>query len=84
MKAIGVCNEQIAGVTWFPCEKCDTRFPSLRPHLSILPENMNMLELVFPFFGRFWLFWAVFSPQDLTHRPPDPFDHRFGPIFIQI
>ena len=39
-------------------------------------------------FGRrffdLWPFWAVFSPRDLKHRPPDTFFHRFGPIFIQI
>ena len=38
----------------------------------------------FWFFCGFWPFLAVFSPQDLKNRPPDPFVHRSGPIFIQI
>ena len=46
-----------------------------------LLDNSSICFLVF---GRFWLFLAVFSTQDLKHRPPDICFHLVGPIFIEI
>ena len=51
------------------------------------PSNLAIFEICWKtsiFFSGFRALLAVFSPQDLKHRPPDTFFHRSGPIFIEI
>ena len=39
--------------------------------ILIFANCLDFFRFVFPVLGRFWPFLAVFSPQDLKHRPPD-------------
>ena len=70
----------IAALIIFSCSKDD----SSSNNDDFFKNFWEKIRFVFPVFGRFGPFLAVFSTQDQKHRPPDPFFHLVGPIFIEI